>query len=100
MQLEDNTIQITLILCVYVMRINSYFYSLLCFMHESSTCVIYIPPPFQRAVVPCRTFSGASGSVHLYKQYTVCNLLKQYADLCVIIQLVCQSNKAAYIALK
>lgn len=62
MQLEDNTIQITVILCVYVMHINSYFY----------------PPPFQRAVVPCRTFSGASGSVHLYKQYTVCNLLKQY----------------------
>lgn len=91
MQLEDNTIQITLILCVYVMRINSYFYSLLCFMHESSTCVIYItpPPPFrelwchaEHLVVPLGVFIYIS------------------SILCVIYQLVCQSNKAAYIALK
>lgn len=71
MQLEDNTIQITLILCVYVMRINSYFYSLLCFMHESSTCVIYItPPPFrelwchaEHLVVPLGVFIYISSIV-------------------------------------
>lgn len=69
MQLEDNTNLFNIYQYIMHKYVSCISDSLLYFVSESSTCVIYI---LHRDVVSCSICNSASRCVHLYKQYAVC----------------------------